>query len=353
LQHGDEEGEPMGSEDKAPRYGTVRAKFNTHQARDGKPVPLSGRVIFTPTSQAVGGDALYAPSQRIGYLVRGVLRDAPRGGVEGVRLLAPQEGWQPEMWGYLVDAELFDENGNCVPYPGGYVYVAPGKDVDLVKQMPTGEAPPAPQWASTAAEGPPGPPGPKGDPGTPGTPGTRGERGEPGPPGPKGDPGTGVPQKLSLSGNALTLSPDGGTVTLPTADLSSILSRIEALENRPAGAEKKPRKRYGLSWVAKGTTVVKAEGKNALERHFMEYDPNTGFGIIHLDFTIPAGKIPRDTLFSIPNDGPVPSSLIEMQSVTPGGGGVWVDKGSRQVQTDGITTPGRYILNIVGFFEER
>jgi len=346
----------MGSEDKEPRYGEVRAKFNTHQARDGKPVPLSGRVIFTPTSQAIGGDALYAPSQRIGYLVNGVLRDSPRGGVEGVRLLAPQEGWQPETWGYMVDAELFDENGHCVPYPGGYVYVAPGKDVDLVKQMPTGEAPPAPQWASTAAEGPAGPAGPAGAPGErgpAGPAGAPGERGPAGPAGPAGAPGVGVPQKLSLSGNALTLSPDGGTVTLPTADLSSLISRIEALENRPGGAAMKPRKRYGLTWAARDTTIVNGNGNNALVRHFMEYETNTGFGIIHLDFTIPAGKIPRGPLFYIPNEAPVPSSLIEMQSVTPGGGGVWVDRGSRQVQTDGITTPGRYILNIVGFFEER
>ena len=85
----------------------------------------------------------------------------------------------------------------------------------------------------------------------------------------------------------------------------------------------------------------------------MEFDPNTGFGIVHLDFTIPAGKIPRGILFSIPGTGPAASSLIEMQSVTPGGGGVWIEKGGRQVQTDGINTPGRYILNISGFFEEK
>ena len=326
----------MGSEDKVPRYGTVRAKFNTHQARDGKPVPLSGKVIFTPTSQAIGGDALYAPSQRIGYLLHGVLRDAPRGGVEGVRLLAPQEGWQPETWGYMVDAELFDENGHCVPYPGGYVYVAPGKDVDLVKQMPTGEAPPAPQWASTAAEGPAGPAGPKGD---------------PGPAGPAGAPGVGVPQKLSLSGNALTLSPDGGTVTLPTADLSSLISRIEALEN--GGVKRKPIRQYLLKWAATTTTTVNGNGENGALRHYLVYDPNTGYGIVHLDFTVPAGKVPSGTLFSIPTEGPVASALIEMQTVTPGGAGIWIERGSRQVQTDGIKSPGRYIMNIGGYFEER
>ena len=346
----------MGSEDKAPRYGTIRAKFNTHQARDGKPVPLSGRVVFTPTSQAIGGDALYAPSQRIGYLVNGVLRDAPRGGVEGVRLLAPQEGWQPETWGYLVDAELFDENGHCVPYPGGYVYVAPGKDVDLVKQMPTGEAPPAPQWASTAAEGPPGPPGPKGDPGTPGT---RGERGEPGPPGPKGDPGTpgvGVPQKLSIAGSELTLSPDGGTVTLPSTDLSSLISRIAALEARPVGggaSERKPVRIYLLDWKRSSGAVVKKDGADAAARHFMTFDPNTGIGITHLDFTVPQGKVVSGPMFEIPTPGPRPVSLVEVQSSTPGGGGVWIEAKGNRFETDGIRTPGRYILNIVGFFEER
>ena len=370
----------MGSEDKAPRYGTIRAKFNTHQARDGKPVPLSGRVVFTPTSQAIGGDALYAPSQRIGFLVNGVLRDAPRGGVEGVRLLAPQEGWQPETWGYLVDAELFDENGHCVPYPGGYVYVAPGKDVDLVKQIPTGEAPPAPQWASTAAEGPPGPkgdpgapgtpgtrgergepgpPGPKGDPGAPGTPGTRGERGEPGPPGPKGDPGApgvGVPQKLSIAGSELTLSPDGGTVTLPSTDLSSLISRIAALEARPVGggaSERKPVRIYLLEWKRSSGAVVKKDGGDAAARHFMTFDPNTGLGITHLDFTVPQGKVVSGPMFEIPTPGPRPVSLVEVQSSTPGGGGVWIEANGRNFETDGIRAPGRYILNIVGFFEER
>mgnify|MGYP001010957093 CR=1 FL=1 len=349
----------MGSEDKEPRYGTVRAKFNTHQARDGKPVPLSGRIVFTPTSQAIGGDALYAPSQRIGYLVHGVLRDAPRGGVEGVRLLAPQEGWQPEVWGYLVDAELFDENGRCVPYPGGYVYVAPGKDVDLVKQMPTGEAPPAPQWASTAAEGPAGPagaPGERGPAGPKGDPGPAGPKGDPGPAGPAGAPGVGVPQKLSLSGNNLTLSSDGGTVTLPSTDLSSLISRIAALEARPVGggaSERKPARIYLLEWKRSSGAVVKKDGADAAARHFMTFDPNTGIGITHLDFTVPQGKVVSGPMFEIPTPGPRPVSLVEVQSSTPGGGGVWIEAKGNYFETDGIRAPGRYILNIVGFFEER
>ena len=72
-------------------------------------------------------------------------------------------------------------------------------------------------------QGPPGPPGPQGEQGRPGNDGLdgvagpAGPMGPPGPKGDKGDPGVGVPQVLSLSGNTLSLSNGGGTVTLPTS----------------------------------------------------------------------------------------------------------------------------------------
>nr|DAY22123.1 MAG TPA: collagen triple helix repeat protein [Caudoviricetes sp.] len=87
----------------------------------------------------------------------------------------------------------------------------------------TGEQGPA---GPTGLQGPPGPMGPKGNDGVPGPSGPRGEDGQPGPkgeqgiqgpPGPKGADGVGIPQTLSLSGNTLTLSHGGGTVTLPTS----------------------------------------------------------------------------------------------------------------------------------------
>ena len=59
--------------------------------------------------------------------------------------------------------------------------------------------------------GPMGPPGPKGEDGLVGPQGIQG------PPGPKGADGVGIPQTLSLSGNTLTLSHGGGTVTLPAS----------------------------------------------------------------------------------------------------------------------------------------
>ena len=86
-----------------------------------------------------------------------------------------------------------------------------------------------------------GVPGPKGETGNDGIPGPkgdvgpRGERGEPGPTGPqgltgpagpqgpigltgpKGADGVGIPQKISIAGNVVTLSDGGGSITLPTA----------------------------------------------------------------------------------------------------------------------------------------
>ena len=158
---------------------------------------------------------------------------------------------------------------------------------------------------------------------------------------------------LSLSGQQLTLSHDGGTVTLPTTDLSSIMSRLAALEARPAGggaATREPVRKYLLTWGRNSGVVVKRDGADAAARHFMTFDPNTGLGIVHLDFTVPPGKVVQGTMFTIPSTGPKAVSLVEAQSSTPGGGGVWVEANGRDFETDGIRTPGRYIMNIVGFF---
>ena len=82
-------------------------------------------------------------------------------------------------------------------------------------------------------QGPQGPIGPKGDNGergADGQPGPQGIQGPPGPPGPKGDkgdPGVGVAQVLSLSGNTLSLSNGGGTITLPSSGQNASTSSSE------------------------------------------------------------------------------------------------------------------------------
>ena len=104
-----------------------------------------------------------------------------------------------------------------------------GADGQPGPQGPIGPAgPPGPKGdrGETGERGPAGPPGPKGDrgetgergpAGSDGLDGVTGPQGPMGPPGPKGADGVGIPQTLSLSGNTLTLSHGGGTVTLPAS----------------------------------------------------------------------------------------------------------------------------------------
>lgn len=81
-------------------------------------------------------------------------------------------------------------------------------------------------------QGPQGLQGIQGERGRDGEPGPRGERGEQGPigltghtgpqgpiglTGPKGADGVGIPQKISIDGNVVTLSDGGGSITLPAA----------------------------------------------------------------------------------------------------------------------------------------
>ena len=98
------------------------------------------------------------------------------------------------------------------------------KDELKAVQLKTGEkgerGEPGPQGIPGPV-GPKGDAGPKGDQGAPGQTGPRGEQGLPGQTGergPKGEnglDGVGIPQKLSISGNVVTLSDGGGSITLP------------------------------------------------------------------------------------------------------------------------------------------
>ena len=90
----------------------------------------------------------------------------------------------------------------------------------------TGPAGPAGIQGPPGPIGPIGPKGDNGERGADGQPGPQGIQGPPGPPGPKGDkgePGTGATQVLALSGNILSLSNGGGTVTLPSTSSGEII----------------------------------------------------------------------------------------------------------------------------------
>lgn len=82
------------------------------------------------------------------------------------------------------------------------------------------------QQGERGQDGQPGPKGERGEQGQKGDTGERGPQGLQGATGPKGEngrdgrDGVGIPQKLSISGNVVTLSDGGGSITLPTASPS-------------------------------------------------------------------------------------------------------------------------------------
>ena len=181
-----------------PAYGLVTAKFVTHQRAAGGEadgVPVQGRVVFTPTTRVAdaGTRRVFVPAPVTGWLRDGVLWDSPRGGNQGVRLMAPSPGAVPSEWGYRVEAQLRDVAGCAAKLPYPSIYVRAGVTLDLAEVAPAGAEStipaPVPVKGDPGERGERGEPGPKGDRGERGEPGPKGDRGERGEPGPKGDRG--------------------------------------------------------------------------------------------------------------------------------------------------------------------
>lgn len=169
-----------------PAYGLVTAKFVTHQHAAGGEtdgVPVQGRVVFTPTTRVAdaGTRRVFVPAPVTGWLRDGVLWDAPRGGNQGVRLMAPSPGAVPSEWGYRVEAQLRDVAGCAAQLSYPSIYVRAGVTLDLATVAPAGAESTIPAPVPVKGE-----PGDRGERGEPGPKGDRGERGEQGP---KGEPG--------------------------------------------------------------------------------------------------------------------------------------------------------------------
>ena len=172
-----------------PAYGLVKAKFVTHQHAAGGEadgVPVQGRVVFTPTTRVAdaGTMRVFVPAPVTGWLRDGVLWDAPRGGNQGVRLMAPSPGAVPSEWGYRVEARLRDVAGCAAKLPYPSIYVRAGVTLNLAEVAPAGAESTIPAPVPVKGE-----PGERGERGEPGPKGDRGDRGERGERGPKGEPG--------------------------------------------------------------------------------------------------------------------------------------------------------------------
>ena len=114
------------------------------------------------------------------------------------------------------------------PGPQG-IQGIPGPKGDVGPRGERGEQGPQGSQGIQGIPGAPGEKGRDGEPGPKGETGQRGERGEQGPAGPQGltgpvgprgengRDGVGIPQRISIDGNVVTLSDGGGSITLPTA----------------------------------------------------------------------------------------------------------------------------------------
>lgn len=84
-------------------------------------------------------------------------------------------------------------------------------------------------------DGQPGPRGERGEQGPAGLPGPIGPQGPIGLTGPKGADGVGIPQKISINGNVVSLSDGGGSITLPTATPSNSGGQVHEYEIHGTG----------------------------------------------------------------------------------------------------------------------
>lgn len=196
--------------------------------------------------------------------------------------------------------------------------------------------------------GPIGPQGPKGNDGAPftyamftatqlqalkGPQGNVGPQGQPGVKGDKGDNG--------LSANPIfTLDANGDLFV----DINYVApTGVPATSTAPVA-----NKAYDVIW---GTAQPGAPGTG---RGYLEYNPLTGFGKLHLDMKIvqATGSGAGGVICTLPANSPVPARLLEV-SVNANNNSVYVEPNSRNIK--GWAVPGnnqRYILDIVGFWKE-
>jgi len=107
-------------------------------------------------------------------------------------------------------------------------------------------------------------------------------------------------------------------------------------------------KTYDVVW---GNAQAGAPGAG---RGYLEFNPATGFGKLHLDMkVVPAGGSGNGgVLCTLPNDAPVPSRLLEV-TVDANNNSVYVEPNTRNIKGWGVVGNNkRYILDIIGFWKE-
>lgn len=216
-----------------------------------------------------------------------------------------------------------------------------GDKGDIGPQGPIGPTGPQGPRGVAGPQGLQGNAGPQGLQGIAGPKGDTGERGPQGPTGPagpkgdKGDNGTQPELTFTLDENG-DLFVDIAYSSNPTSNTGTTAVNIAVT------------KIYDVVW---GNAQAGAPGTG---RGYLEYNPATGFGKLHLDMkVVPAGGSGRgEVLCTLPANAPVPNRLLEV-SVDANNNSVYVEPNSRNIKGWGVVGNNkRYILDIVGFWKE-
>jgi len=202
---------------------------------------------------------------------------------------------------------------------------------------PTGPQGPRGVDGPQGLQGNVGPQGPQGVAGPKGDTGERGPQGLTGPAGPKGDKGdNGTQPELTF-----TLAENGDLfVDIAYSNLASNTLAASAVNVNAI-------KIYDVVW---GNAQAGAPGAG---RGYLEFNPATGFGKLHLDMkVVPAGGSGNGgVLCTLPATAPVPKRLLEV-SIDANNNSVYVEPNARNIKGWGVAGNNkRYILDIVGFWE--
>ena len=236
------------------------------------------------------------------------------------------------------NGKVFVKNGNVMEYLITMSGVK-GDKGDIGPQGPIGPTgPQGPRGVDgpQGLQGNVGPQGPQGNIGPKGETGERGPKGEAGPAGPKGDKGdNGTQPELTF-----TLAENG--------DLFVDIAYSNLATNAPVAntANVNAIKTYDVIW---GVAQAGAAGNG---RGYLEYNPATGFGKLHLDMKVTGnGSGTGGVLCTLPNSAPVPKRLLET-AIDANNNSVYVEPNQRNIKGWGVTGNNkRYIFDIVGFWE--
>lgn len=200
-------------------------------------------------------------------------------------------------------------------------------------QGPSGPIGPQGIQGQTGQQGPQGIQGLKGETGERGPQGLTGPVGPAGPKGDKGDNGTQPELTFTLAENG---------------DLFVDIAYSNLATNAPVAntANVNVIKTYDVIW---GVAQAGAAGNG---RGYLEYNPATGFGKLHLDIKVTGnGSGTGGILCTLPNSAPVPKRLLET-AIDANNNSVYVEPNQRNIKGWGVTGNNkRYIFDIVGFWE--